>query len=218
MYYSLAMKKILILSSVLVLLLAGCTTKDQYSNNSDSNPLPTPPPMASLDQTASPETGEQIAIIETSKGTIKMKFFPDVAPETVKNFVELAKKGYYDGITFHRVIPDFMIQGGDPTGTGMGGDSYKGPNTTVNAEFSELKHLNGTVSMARKGNDVNSASSQFFIVQNSNGTPFLDGQYTIFGQVFEGLDVVDSIAKVKRDDADKPLEDVVMKKVTIENN
>lgn len=212
------MKKIFILLSVLTLLFMGCATKKNDANvSTDSTTSSTS--MSSSDQTSPPKSGEQIAIIETSKGTIKMKFFPDIAPETVKNFTELARKGFYDNLTFHRVIPDFMIQGGDPLGSGIGGESYKGPGTTVKAEFTDkLKHLRGTVSMARKGNDVNSASSQFFIVQNPDGVPFLDGQYTIFGQVYEGLDVVDAIVNVKRDSQDKPLEPVIMKKVTISTN
>jgi peptidyl-prolyl cis-trans isomerase B (cyclophilin B) len=148
-------------------------------------------------------------------GVIKAKFFPQYTPETVKNFTELAKKGYYDGVTFHRVIPGFMIQGGDPDGTGMGGETYKGPGTKLKAEFRpELKHLNGALSMARS-QAIDSAGSQFFIVQNPEGAGFLDGNYTVFGQAFEGLDVVEEIANVKRDGSDKPLKPVVMEKVEI---
>lgn len=173
--------------------------------------------MPTFDQTAVPKKGDTIAIIETNMGTIKMQFFPQYAPETVNNFTTLAKKGFYNGLIFHRVIPDFMIQGGDPEGTGMGGETYKGKNTTLKAEIApELHHILGAVSMARKGNDINSASSQFFIVQNKDGAPFLDRQYTVFGQVFEGLDVVDAIAKTDRDPSDKPFTDVTMKNVTIE--
>lgn len=160
---------------------------------------------------------EKIAILKTSKGVIKMKFFSDEAPETVKNFQELAKKGFFNGLTFHRVIPDFMIQGGDPTGTGAGGETYKGPGTSLPGEVSaKLHHVYGTVSMANKGGDPATATSQFFIVQNKKGTPFLDGGYTIFGQVFEGLDVVDQIANLERDKNDKPLTPVKMEEVTIE--
>ena len=173
--------------------------------------------MAKFNQTDLPAAGEQIAVIKTNKGTIKFRFFPQYAPETVKNFTELAKKGFYNGLIFHRVIPDFMIQGGDPDGNGTGGETYKGPGTTLKAEIvPQLKNIQGAVSMARKGGDFDSASSQFFIVQNHNGAGFLDGQYTVFGQTFEGLDVVDAIVKVKRNGDDKPLQDVIMKKVTIE--
>lgn len=173
--------------------------------------------MSSIDQTAGASPGESIAIVQTTKGIIKFRFFPAVAPETVKNFTELAKRGFYNKLTFHRVIPDFMIQGGDPSGDGSGGETYKGPGTTLKAEFStRVKHVKGAVSMARRGNDADSASSQFFIVQNKDGAHFLDNQYTIFGQVFEGMDVVDAIANVQRDAGDKPLEPVVMESVTIE--
>ncbi len=175
------------------------------------------PPMASFHQTALPAEGEEFAVIETSKGTIKFRFFPEFAPETVKNFKELAKKGFYNGLIFHRVIPDFMIQGGDPSGNGTGGESYKGPGTTVKAEISPyLKHYYGAVSMARKGGDLNSATSQFFLVQNHKGSDFLNDQYTVFGQTFEGLDVIDAIVNVDRDASDKPLKKVIIKKVMIE--
>lgn len=173
-------------------------------------------PIMKTDQTIPPAVDEQIAIIETNKGTIKMKFFPQYAPETVKNFVELAKKGFFNNLTFHRVIPGFMIQGGDPKGTGLGGESYKGPNTTIPGEVNPvLSHIKGAVSMANKGGDPNTATSQFFIVQNKDGATMLDGGYTIFGQVFEGLDIIDAIATVTRDANDKPKTPVIMKKVTI---
>ncbi len=173
-------------------------------------------PMA-FNQTALPKSGEEIAIIKTNKGIIKIQFFPQFAPETVKNFTELAKKGFYNGLKFHRVIPDFMIQGGDPLGTGTGGETYKGPGTALKAEISDkLKHIRGALSMARKGNDLNSATSQFFIVQNKNGVSSLDGQYTVFGQAFEGLDVVDAIANEPRDPMDAPLEPVIMESVIVE--
>lgn len=146
-----------------------------------------------------------------------MKFFPQFAPETVKNFTELAKKGFFDGLTFHRVIPGFMIQGGDPLGSGTGGETHKGPGTTLPGEVSkQLSHIRGAVSMANKGGDPNTATSQFFIVQNPDGAKFLDGGYTIFGQVFEGLDVVDSIANSPRDGNDKPFTAVVMEKVMMQ--
>ncbi|MEK7171752.1 MAG: peptidylprolyl isomerase [Patescibacteria group bacterium] len=169
-----------------------------------------------FNQTALPNKGEQIAIIKTSEGTIKFKFFPQYAPETVKNFTELAKKKYYDGVIFHRIIPGFVIQGGDPTGTGMGGETYKGQNTTLKAEISkELSHINGAVAMAR-GSDLDSASSQFYIVQNKDGAPSLNGQYTVFGQVFEGIDVVEKIARTPRDGSDRPLAEIKMEGVTLE--
>lgn len=203
------MKNWFILTVFIILLLSACGAA-----------APTPPPPTtpmSFDQIAPPKSGEEIAIIKTNKGVIKIKFFPQFTPETVKNFTELAKKGFYNNLKFHRVIPDFMIQGGDPLGTGMGGETYKGAGTALKAEISsELKHIRGAVSMARKGNDLNSATSQFFIVQNKDGYAALNGQYTIFGQAFEGLDIIDAIANEPRDPADVPLKPVIMESVTVE--
>ena len=168
--------------------------------------------MESFDQTALPEKGEQIVVMETSMGTIKLRLFPEFAPKTVENFAGLIDKGYYDGIIFHRVIPDFMIQGGDPDGTGRGGESLWGGK--FEDEFSpNLHNLRGALSMANAGPNTN--GSQFFIVQKEGGTDWLDGRHTVFGQVIEGMDVVDEIANAERDAADKPLEDIVMKKVTL---
>ncbi|MBN2095862.1 peptidylprolyl isomerase [Candidatus Peregrinibacteria bacterium] len=171
-----------------------------------------PDAMPVFNQTAPPEAGDQIAVIETNMGTIKIKLFPLKAPKTVENFVGLIEKGYYDGIIFHRVIPDFMIQGGDPTGTGMGGESLWGGK--FEDEFHpDLKNIQGALSMANAGPNTN--GSQFFIV-HAEATPWLDGHHTVFGQVFEGMDVVDAIANVERDGRDKPTTDVVMKKVMVE--
>ena len=147
------------------------------------------------------------AVIDTSKGRIVLEFFPDDAPGHVRNFIELAQKGFYNNLIFHRVIKGFMIQGGCPQGTGTGGPGY-----TINAEFNARPHLDGTLSMARTP-DPNSAGSQFFICLGPQS--FLDGQYTVFGQVVEGLDVVHAIGAVPTDDRDKPLEDVVMQQVAI---
>ncbi|WP_270329998.1 peptidylprolyl isomerase [Lapidilactobacillus dextrinicus] len=177
------------------------------------------------------------ATIKTNHGDIKIRLFPEQAPKTVENFIALANKGYYNGIIFHRVIPDFMIQGGDPTGTGMGGESSFGHE--FEDEFSnELFNLNGALSMANAGPNTN--GSQFFIVSNENvpaqmmgqmkqagypeeiieaykngGTPWLDHRHSVFGQVIEGMDVVQEISKVNRDASDKPHEDVVMNSVEI---
>jgi peptidyl-prolyl cis-trans isomerase B (cyclophilin B) len=143
------------------------------------------------------------AVLETNLGTIKIKFRPDMAPETVKNFIKLAKKGFYDGTKFHRVIPGFMIQGGDPLSKGndrsvMGtGD----PGYKVKAEFNDLSHKRGVVSMARS-QDPDSAGSQFFIVVSDS--TFLDHQYTAFGQVTQGMDVADKIVSLPRDARDNP--------------
>ena len=128
-----------------------------------------------------------VVTMETTKGTIKFTLLPQYAPVHVEKFAALTRKKFYDGVVFHRVVPGFVIQGGDPTGTGTGGPGYN-----IKAEFSERKHLFGTVAMAR-ATDPNSAGSQFYICLDA--LPSLDGQYTTFGQVFEGLDVVEKIVK-----------------------
>ena len=155
------------------------------------------------------------ANIETNHGKISFELLPDLAPETVRNFEKLTKDGFYDGTLFHRVIPGFMIQGGDPNtktdnkgSWGMGGPGYN-----VKAEFSSRSHVRGIVSMAR-AQDPDSAGSQFFIVTSDSA--FLDRQYTVFGQVKEGMDVADKIVNMDKDGNDCPLEKVVMTKVTLE--
>lgn len=146
--------------------------------------------------------------IETNHGTITAEMFSDVAPKTADNFIELAKKGYYDGIVFHRVIPGFMIQGGCPEGTGTGGPGYDIPD-----EFAPgLAHTDsGTFSMANSG--PNTGGSQFFITLAA--TPWLDGKHAIFGKVTEGLDVVLAIGKLKTGAGDRPVDEVIMEKVTV---
>ena len=152
--------------------------------------------------------------IEMENGKkIKIELYPDAAPITVANFEKLVKEGFYDGLIFHRVIKDFMIQGGDPTGTGMGGadEKIKGE-FIINGVNNMVRHERGVISMARSA-DPNSASSQFFIVHKTS--PQLNGQYAAFGKVVEGMDVVDEIAEVATDYMDKPTTPQVMKKVTI---
>ena len=204
--------------------------------------------------------GDQVATITTNYGDIQIKLCPDQAPKAVENFVTLAEEGYYDGLTFHRVINNFMIQGGDPNGDGTGGESCWGGE--FEDEFDpELYHFRGALSMANSGADTN--GSQFFIVQNPalqegyfdfvdqvreqygddnllynnqtgkllrtnyteavrekyealGGNPDLDYGYTVFGQVYEGMDVVDSIAAVQTDENDKPVEDVIIESITIQ--
>lgn len=192
-------------------------------------------------QTRKPGKGDTVAKIKTSMGEVKILLFPEAAPKTVENFTGLAQKNYYDGIIFHRVIPDFMIQGGDPTGTGTGGESLWG--APFRDEFHPDYHnICGALCMANAGPGTN--GSQFFIVQlhecdpgfisqmrqlpdsyppesvddyeKLGGTPWLDYHHTVFGQVFEGMDVVDAIAKVDRDMRDKPLEDVTILGIDIE--
>lgn len=152
-------------------------------------------------------------VIDTNMGDIKAELYPDVAPVTVKNFVDLIKKGFYNGLTFHRVIDGFMIQGGCPKGNGTGGPGYciKGE-FRANGVKNDLKHERGVLSMAR-AMDPDSAGSQFFIMHETS--PHLDGQYAAFGKVTDGMDVVDKIATVRTDFNDRPLEKVVINEMRV---
>ena len=155
-----------------------------------------------------------IVTFETNQGTIKAELFPDVAPNTVNNFISLVKRGFYDGLIFHRVIPGFMIQGGDPQGTGMGGPGYSIKGEFIMNNFNnELLHKRGDLSMARS-QSPNSAGSQFFIMVDD--APHLNAQYASFGQVIEGMEAVDKIVAAQRDYNDRPLENQIMEKVTVE--
>ena len=147
-------------------------------------------------------------------GVMKAELYPDIAPITVQNFVDLAAKGFYNGLIFHRVIPDFMIQGGDPEGTGMGGPGYciKGE-FSANGVKNDLKHTRGVLSMAR-ASDPDSAGSQFFIMHADY--PYLDGQYAAFGKLIEGIEVVDKIASVRTDYNDRPLEPQQIEFMTVQ--
>jgi peptidyl-prolyl cis-trans isomerase B (cyclophilin B) len=164
-----------------------------------------------------PAVGDEIAVLQTNHGRIVFKFFPDVAPKHVEAFKKLARSEYYDGTRFHRVIPGFMIQGGDPNSKsddrsmhGTGGPGYKLP-----AEFNDIPHTPGIVSAARTS-DPNSAGSQFFLMHGRS--PHLDRQYSVYGQVIEGMDVVEKIVNLPRDQRDNPLagNDAKIEKVTIE--
>jgi peptidyl-prolyl cis-trans isomerase B (cyclophilin B) len=154
-------------------------------------------------------------IINTNFGKISFKTLPDLAPETVRNFEKLAKESFYDGTFFHRVIPGFMIQGGDPNTKGGEKSTWGtgGPGYSLKAEFSSRSHLRGIVSMARS-QDPDSAGSQFFIV--TADSTFLDRQYTVFGEVIEGMEVADKIVKLQRDSNDCPLEEAKMLQVVVE--
>ena len=156
-----------------------------------------------------------IVTIEMENGdVIKAELYPEVAPNTVNNFISLINKGFYDGVIFHRVIPGFMIQGGDPQGTGTGGPGYSiRGEFTSNRFLNELKHTRGVLSMARTM-DPNSAGSQFFIMHED--APHLDGQYAAFGKVIEGMEAVDRIAAARTNYHDKPRINQTMKKVTVE--
>lgn len=212
------------------LLLTSCapvsnqTISTQVQSYANANtPMITNTNNASLDgvstQASAPQKGEEIAIITTSMGTMKVRFFPEEAPLSVANFKALAKKGYYDGLIFHRVIEDFVIQGGDPTGTGTGGESADGKPVKDERNTSR-SHIFGALGMAKAG--PNTATSQFYIVVNPAGTRSLDGGYTVFGQVFDGLPVAESIGAVETKicnvpalGCDKPIKDVVMQKIEI---
>lgn len=242
------------------------TTEEQSAQN-DSAADEGIPEFSKLPQLEGVQKGDTIATIHTNKGDIKVWFFPDYAPKAVENFVTHAKDGYYDGVTFHRVINDFMIQGGAPEGTGMGGESIWG--TDFENEVSlDLRNFRGALCMANAGADTN--GSQFYIVQNTQGSswkeqleavdktgvyatqsslgqitykgkdgndltieqvfpqevidayetmgggyPSLDLGYTVFGQVYEGMDVVDEIASVETGDNDKPTEDIIIESIDI---
>ena len=147
------------------------------------------------------------ATLHTNHGVIALELFDEDAPKTVENFRKLAADGFYDGVIFHRVIPDFMIQGGDPTGTGTGGPGY-----TFEDEINEHKAVRGALAMANAGPNTN--GSQFFIV-TAEATPWLDGMHTVFGRVTAGMDVVDAISAVATDAQDKPLEPVVIERVEL---
>lgn len=195
-----------------------------------------------LNQIEKPKKGEQVAIMKTNYGEIKFRLFPEIAPKTVENFVTHSKNGYYNGLKFHRIIKDFMIQGGDPQGSGRGGSSIW--NKPFEDEFSPLhRNLKGALSMANSGPNTN--GSQFFIVQKGDvdprslkqmkklgeskgfpedvvkayeemgGTEWLDGKHTVFGQVYEGMDIVDIIASVAVDRSDMPKEAVLIEELII---
>lgn len=194
-----------------------------------------------FEQLAKPAEKDVLAKISTNLGDMYFKLFPEIAPKAVENFITHAKNGYYNGLIFHRIINDFMLQGGDPTGTGMGGESIWGK--AFEDEFSiDARNYRGALSMANAGPNTN--GSQFFIVQaktvppmmlkqmesladegfpykvadnyeKKGGTPWLDFKHTVFGQLYEGFDVLDKIAAVKVDMADKPIEDVIIQSVDI---
>ncbi|WP_207710480.1 peptidylprolyl isomerase [Clostridium senegalense] len=197
---------ILLIIIGVTVVLSGCTKKEE-----DKEEVPT------VVKSEKGENGKNpIAKIELEDGSvIKAELYPDLAPNTVRNFISLANSNFYDGLIFHRVIKGFMIQGGDPQGDGTGGPGY-----TIKGEFKEngfeqnvLKHEKGVLSMAR-AQDPDSAGSQFFIMHEV--APHLDDQYAAFGKVVEGLEVVDKIANVETDKNDKPVKEIKIKKVTVD--
>lgn len=188
------MKKLVLITLLAMLALtAGCLAAANENTNENKGAV---------------HVANRIAVFDTSMGSFEIELFEDKAPITTKNFIDLAEKGFYDGLIFHRVIDDFMIQGGDPNGNGTGGPGY-----TIPDEFSkDLRHdSEGILSMANAG--PNTGGSQFFITLVK--TPWLDGHHAVFGKVIKGMDVVHKIGKVKCDRNDRPQEDVVIHKITI---
>jgi peptidyl-prolyl cis-trans isomerase B (cyclophilin B) len=244
------MRKILQFLFVLfigVLVLAGCGTSKDKEEAAPQSTAPKTEEKEGSDQVANTvypqlsnevSENEKLVEIETTMGNIKIKLFPEYAPKAVENFVTHGEEGYYDGLIFHRVINDFMIQGGDPNGDGTGGESIYGK--PFEDEFStNLFNIRGALSMANSGANTN--GSQFFIVQKKSvdpsiktemekagfpneiiaayeergGTPWLDHRHTVFGQVIEGMDIVDQIAETPVDAKDKPVEDVIIKDIKV---
>ena len=197
--------KNIVLTVAFAIAFFGCQSSDTVKEKTEEQTTSTE------EETQMPES-MTIAVVNTNMGTIEIELFADKTPKTVENFVGLANKGYYDGIIFHRVIADFMLQGGDPTGTGRGGESLWG--TSFADEFvTELRHdAPGILSMANSGPNTN--GSQFFITLVP--TPWLDGKHTVFGKVISGMNVVEDIGKTKTGAGDKPVEDVKMINVKIE--
>ncbi|NEU27300.1 peptidylprolyl isomerase [Paenibacillus polymyxa] len=201
----------LCLLAIMLVLVAGCGTK--ATDVEAASRTSTTTPTATKDK--SKVVSHPIVTIVMNDGKkIKLELYPEVAPNTVNNFISLVQKGAYNGTIFHRVIPGFMIQGGDPQGNGTGGPGY-----SIKGEFKSngfnntLKHTRGVLSMARSA-DLDSAGSQFFIMVAD--ADYLDGQYAAFGKVTSGMDVVDAIVNSKRDSNDKPIKPATMKKVTVD--
>ena len=216
------MKRLFILILAFAMLLAGCQKNEDTTTAAPSTEKETETTTAETtaeETTQNPDAVDPM-VVETMTaeitvkdyGTIKLELYPSKAPQTVSNFVSLANQGFYDGTIFHRVIEGFMIQGGDPEGTGLGGPGY-----SIKGEFesngfeNDIKHDRGVLSMARKSSPLDSAGSQFFIVQEA--APHLDGDYAAFGKVVEGMEIVDEIASCETDANDKPLTDIVIESI-----
>ena len=216
------MKRLFILILAFAMLLAGCQKNEDTTTAAPSTEKETETTTAETtaeETTQNPDTVDPMdvetmtaEITVKDYGTIKLELYPSKAPQTVSNFVSLANQGFYDGTIFHRVIEGFMIQGGDPEGTGLGGPGY-----SIKGEFesngfeNDIKHDRGVLSMARKSSPLDSAGSQFFIVQEA--APHLDGDYAAFGKVVEGMEIVDEIASCETDTNDKPLTDIVIESI-----
>ena len=210
-----------------LMLIAGCggTSKDSSTKEGDSaESSDNQADNSEADKNAPEEPvyegNETVVILKTNQGDITIRFFTETSPEHAKNFITLAENGTYAGTLFHRVIPGFMIQGGDPNSKdddpnndGMGGYSYKGPGTNIDEEFNDIPHTRGILSMARS-QSVNSAGSQFFVMHQAY--PSLNGKYTVFGEVVDGIEVVDFIVASPRNNRDRPNEDQLIREVLVE--
>ena len=187
----------------------GATSASTAAQTASAEPAPPP-----VEEKPMSYYQDKVVDLKTSKGTITIRFFPEIAPNHVKNFIDLAEKGFYNGTRFHRVIPGFMIQGGDPnTKSGDPGTwGTGGSDNRVNAEFSAKPHKRGIVSMARGGHDINSARSQFFIVVADS--TFLDNQYSVFGEVVKGMDVADAIVDAPKN-GERPIDPVAIESATV---
>ena len=203
----------LLITAIISLTLIGCSTSNKEETNTESDDNKE---IYLSKETEKKETDKNpVVTIEMEDGkVIKLELYPEIAPNTVRNFISLANSKFYDGLIFHRVISGFMIQGGDPEGTGMGGPDYSIYGEFTNNQFENtLLHTKGVISMARS-DYKNSAGSQFFIM--SEDAPHLDGDYAAFGKVIEGMDVVDSIAQVETGSNDRPKKDIKIKSITVD--
>lgn len=205
---------LLVSSLIFIIALTGCGSQSDDSKPEEKKSESQTKQDSEQDKSA--KENPVVTITMENDDEIKIELYPEIAPNTVNNFISLVKKGFYDGLIFHRVIPDFMIQGGDPEGNGTGGPGY-----AIKGEFSsndfenDLKHERGVISMARSS-DPDSAGSQFFIMVNESTS--LDGEYAAFGKVVDGMDAVDAIVSAERDETDKPLEEQKMKTVKVDTN
>lgn len=212
-------KKMFLFISIFVLavVLVGCGSNSEESKEKDMEETDQSAEQKTENEQTTPSGEHPIVTMNVEgEGKVLIELYPDVAPNTVNNFISLVEDGFYDGLIFHRVIPGFMIQGGDPEGTGMGGPGYSIKGEFNSNDFANnLEHERGVISMARS-QAPDSAGSQFFIM--TDNSPHLDGDYAAFGKVIEGMDVVDKIVSVERDNADKPLEDQVIESMKIDLN
>lgn len=216
----------LLLMAVLLVVASGCGANKSAAGNdslgggntnanaNSATPAPTEEPVSDEPELLGPDKHPVVTIELSNDKIVKLELYPEVAPNTVNNFISLINKGFYDGVIFHRVIPGFMIQGGDPDGVGTGGPGYSIPGEFSDNGFeNKLKHTRGVLSMART-NMPDSAGSQFFIMVAD--APSLDNQYASFGKVTEGMEAVDEIVNQPRDASDKPNDPISMKKVTVD--